>query len=139
MISNNKCLALEDVTTLFPQGCSSFLSPICLVAIFGLVGCGSDLPCTVIGTVSYQGNPIPNAMIAMQAKEQGPGAYAMTDSLGSFELRTGGRSGVLPGTYLFCLQPPQDFELPVKYGSVVTSGLEYEIKPGKNELEIFLE
>ena len=80
-----------------------------------------------------------NAMVIFQGKSGGPGAYGMADESGEYSLRTGSNRGVLQGTYRVCLQPPQGFELPSKYGSVRTSELEYEVTEGANVIDITLD
>ena len=109
------------------------------VLVSPMVGCSSSLQSTVSGTISYAGKPVPNAIVTFQGKSGGPGAYAMTNDAGEYSLRTGSNYGVLVGTYRASLQPPQDFELPVQYGSVRTSGLEFEVKEGANVIDMTLE
>ena len=104
-----------------------------------LTGCSSSLESTVNGTVTYAGEPVPNAIVSFQGKTGGPGAYAMTNEAGEYSLRTGSNRGVLVGAYLACLQPPEGFDLPAKYGSVRTSELEFEVKEGANVIDITLE
>ena len=113
------------------------LAACCLMVATG--GCGSGLESSVTGTITYAGKPVPNAIISFQDKSGGAGAYAMTNESGEYSLRTGSNQGALQGTYRACLQPPQGFELPAKYGSVRTSELEFEVKEGANVIDITLE
>lgn len=76
--------------------CVVFLSVAFLV---GQAGCGGNsLPLAeVAGSVTYQGAPVPGATVVFQP-EGGPPAIANTDEQGRFDLNTGGRAGVMPGT-----------------------------------------
>ena len=124
------------------QGSSQLRFRCLLVAglfVSAIVGCSSSLESTVSGTITYAGKPVPNAIVSFQGKSGGPGCYAMTNEAGEYSLRTGSNRGVLVGTYRACLQPPQGFELPAKYGSVRTSDLEFEVKAGANVIDMTLE
>ena len=110
-----------------------------LLSLAVLAGCGSSLESTVSGTVTYAGKPVPDAIVSFHGKSGGAGAYGMTNESGEYSLRTGSNRGVLQGTYLASLQPPEGFNLPVKYGSVRTSELEFEVKQGANVIDITLE
>lgn len=114
--------------------------PVVLIVLAAVlcIGCGSQLESTFSGTVTFEGSPVPHAMLSFQYKGAGPAAYSMTDENGYFYARTGGHIGLLPGTYQAALQSPKNVQIPKKYGSILTSGLEFEIKQGKNSMDIEL-
>jgi hypothetical protein len=66
------------------------------------VGCSFSLESKVVGTVTYAGKPVPNAIVSFQGKSGGPGTYAMTNEEGEYSLRTGSNQGVIVGTYRAC-------------------------------------
>lgn len=109
-----------------------------LLAAAHCIGCGSQLESTLSGTVTFEGKPLPHAMLSFQYKGKGPAAYSLTDEEGYYYARTGGHIGLLLGTYQVALQPPNDIHIPEKYGSILTSGLEYEVKQGGNTMDIEL-
>lgn len=88
---------------------------ICLSALILVVqaGCGSKFPLSpVTGTVTYQGNPVPQATVVFQP-EGGPPATATTDAEGRFTMNTSGSVGVMPGNALVMITAlePLDHEL----------------------------
>ncbi len=89
-----------------------------LALVVSQSGCGGDkLPLApTSGIISYQGSPVPNATVVFQP-DGGPPAIANTDDAGRFELKTGGRSGVMPGT--------------CKVAVTALEPLEHEIDPSK--------
>lgn len=109
-----------------------------LLTVAQSIGCSDQLESTLSGTVTFEGKPVPHALLSFQYKGRGPAAYTLTDEEGSYYARTGGHVGLLPGTYQVALQPPKDVSIPKKYGNIRTSGLEYEVKQGKNTVDIEL-
>jgi hypothetical protein len=61
-------------------------------------GCGGETLSLVevTGTISYQGEPVPNADVMFQPPEAPP-AMGRSDEQGSFSLVTSGRPGAAPG------------------------------------------
>lgn len=129
------------------------LSFVCLVAI--LVGCGGPKGpqlYPVTGTVTYNGNAVPNATVSFQP-DNGPIAVSSTNSEGKFTLRTNAGEGAVPGTYKVAIaavesdssranMTPEDLQrmssdgslnkppkslIPEKYKSFTTSGLTAEV------------
>jgi hypothetical protein len=131
------------------------------IAVFAM-GCGgSDGPqlAETVGTVTYKGNPLPNASVVL-IPANGPAAYCSTDKEGKFTLSTTGKPGAMVGkmavaitAYEGLAEPKPEDKLtaadlkkmntsliPTKYGNADTSGLVAEIKPNvKNELKFDLE
>lgn len=126
---------------------------------------GKSLGGTVTGTVSYNGNPVEGAMVTFRpAGEGGQGAFARTDQEGKYELSSSavGTSGVNPGDYVVTVTKKEVGEstvaseddpnydpyatgpaeaksvLPKKYANAKTSGLEFTVKQGANDLPIEL-
>ena len=73
-----------------------------------LTGCGGEYyeVAPVSGTITLDGQPLPNARIGFEPRRQGdtpnagPGSYAKTDSAGRFALETlDGRSGAVVTTH----------------------------------------
>lgn len=114
------------------------LIALALLATSLCVGCGGDMESSLTGTVTFQGKPLPHALVSFQHKGRGATAYTMTDDSGYYYARTGGQNGLTPGTYQASIQPPKDVQLPKKYFSIVTSEIELEIKQGKNIVDIDL-
>jgi hypothetical protein len=111
----------------------------------------------VSGSVSFQGQPTPGAMVyffpADDPESPDRRIAGIVEVDGSFEMKStvgaGSRPGVEPGEYLVSivwteLVDPHDQDsdegpdkLPVKYKDCKTSGLRAEIVEGSNELEPF--
>ncbi len=105
-----------------------------------LGGCRGGLEASVKGIVSYQGKPVPYAILNFHYQEgRGPMAYAVSDEDGSYEVFTGSERGLLAGHYFVAIESPAGTELPKHYSDIATSGLEYDIKTGLNEIDISLE
>ena len=126
---------------------SAFLVTTCLA------GCGSEFGATVSGVVTLDGNPVTPGFVTFVPGEAGTvPATSDLDSSGGFELSTQKKVGLAPGTYRVSVQafrPPDVPEgqrtmkpseplVPVKYLQVTTSGLEYTVEPGPNEIAIEL-
>jgi hypothetical protein len=111
----------------------------------------------VIGSVSFEGEPTPGAMIFFLPADEPESDFrriaGTVEEDGSFEMMTtvgaGSRPGVEPGDYLVTitwnkLVDPHDRDsdlgpdlLPEKYKNHKTSGLRVEIVDGTNELPPF--
>lgn len=130
------------------------------------VGCGgkSDGPdlAKVGGTVTYQGKPLPNAQVLFLPDTPGaPSANGTTDKNGYYQLTTRtpgdgalvgkhrvtvtarGPDKVIPGNTTTSGMPGNDVEpgdplIPQKYFIADTSGLNGEVKSGKNTIDFDL-
>ena len=117
-------------------GRSALVAIVLLAAV--TLSCRERLESTVTGRVTYLDAPLKHALLNFHFKGRGPIAYGMTDELGNYELLTGATTGLLAGTYLVAIQPPEGIEIPANYWQVNTSGLEYDVDLGSNEIDIHL-
>ena len=116
-----------------------------LVSFVLLTGCGSRLP-LVEGTVTLDGDPVPDARIVFES----PGAAtatAKTDEDGHFTVVTASEQGMAEGSYKVTVSaykkgeggyPTPNLATPKKYNSTETSGLTADIVAGKNTVELEL-
>ena len=118
---------------------------VCLV----LVGCGSGR-CTVTGKVAYEdGTPVEDGSVIGEATVDGKlvAVQATIQKDGSFSWggdREG--DGALPGQYKVIVVPVglSEYEqsqgktpaIDGKYGKYESSGLSFDVKPGRNEFNI---
>jgi hypothetical protein len=135
-----------------------------LVACVGaeFVGCGNGpRTASVIGSITYQGKPVPNANVSFTpVDEKGRAATGLTDSGGRFTLGTFTASdGAIPGSYRVSViargperapkpgevnsgmpgeMMPGDPIIPTKYFAPDTSGLTFDVKRGSNRAEFQL-
>jgi hypothetical protein len=131
------------------------------VAVFA-TGCGAGGPATapVSGTVIYNGKPVPNAHVSFVPSDPSRrAAEGLTDTSGRFTLGTFSASdGAIVGKYkigVIANGPPRPAKpgegsgmpgetvpgepsIPKKYFSPETSGLEHEVKSGRNSVELTL-
>jgi hypothetical protein len=116
------------------------------------IGCnGGSLESQVSGTVTLDGKSIGNGMIVfvpIDAKGNPP--FGNIDASGNYSLKTGRTPGLLPGRYQVVVDireqqpnfkpgdrpPPGKLLIPEKYNSASTSGLEYQVEPGSNTIDI---
>ncbi|MBA2114650.1 carboxypeptidase-like regulatory domain-containing protein [Bremerella alba] len=127
---------------------------------------GESLGATVTGTILYKGSPVDGAMVTFRPTgEGGHGAFAQTDEEGKYKLSTSvaGTTGVQPGDYVVTVTkteaaqsnvaseddpnynpnasgraPAAKNVLPKKYAAAKTSGLEFTVNQGPNNLPIEL-
>lgn len=126
---------------------------------------GESLGATVSGTVSYNGSPVEGAMVTFRPSgDGGQGAFARSDAEGKYELSASaaGTSGVSPGSYIVTVTKNEVNQsavaseddpnynpyasgdaqtkslLPKKYANAKTSGLEFTVTDGTNDLPIEL-
>ena len=146
---------------------------ITMLAVAGalaLAGCSKDdgLPDTVpvLGTVTYQGQPVAGAVVTFLVDGNTPPATGTTGPDGAFELTTfKNGDGAVPGSYTVSISkfettgldpsaddsmeaaaaranapPPKTHSLlPEKYADAGRSGLRFEVKAGEtNEFQIEL-
>ena len=131
---------------------------------FALVGCtgnpGGPELAPVSGTVKYKGQPLPNAMVVFHPQGEGSfSASGMTDASGAYSLMAPPHGlGAKPGKFSITVEargpdkPPAgqtavvpggpsiqgDLLIPAKYTKPDTSGLEAEVKSGKNTFDFDL-
>lgn len=110
------------------------------LASLAISGCGgkenagpSLTPAT--GTITLDGEPLPDAEIEFHYKgskpEKYPGAASRSDSRGVFQVKSGKQLGIIPGRHKVTVtrsnsdaQP----KVPEKYSSLDTTDLELEVK-----------
>lgn len=128
------------------------ISRMAVVAIF--VGCrGSSMQSEVSGTVTLDGKKIGPGTIVFAPTTQGAKpATGSVESDGSYTLNTSRESGLSAGAYRVAVsirEMPQNVKrgdrpplgkllIPEKYEDETKSGLQYEVSPGKNTINIEL-
>ncbi len=113
-------------------------------------GCGPGNHATVTGTVTLNGKPLRTGTVTFHPSEAGPVAYGMIGMDGGYTLQTGTRPGLTVGRYVATVvattdRPSPGEELPGKlltparYGDVKQSDLRFEVKPGRNQIDLPLQ
>jgi hypothetical protein len=127
-----------------------------LLLLPAVAGCGNDLA-SVNGRITLDGQPIvggkQNYGTVSFYREEGGGApaVALIDESGQYSLRTGGQSGIEPGTYLVGIavkkirppvtpgeMPQAELITPRRYASVTQSGFREVVEPGNNTIDFEL-
>ncbi len=126
---------------------------LCVVVIVLLsitsIGCGRR-DSTVTGKVVYgkDGSPMTAGMVMFVSADGQRLARGDIRSDGTFSLRSGVRDeGVQPGKYGACIVPPDTASqrengivtpplVDARFLSTETSGLQFEVKPGKNDFTV---
>ncbi len=128
------------------------------VLIFNFVGCGGgakDAPSTinVTGIVTYDSQPLADAVVIFDPKSDGKVATGLTNSSGEFSLKTAGTDGVVAGDYNVSVTSSAEVPmpgteeaknynpnsvLPAKYGDPNTSGLTATVSNDKTTFEFTL-
>ncbi len=118
----------------------------CLVA----AGCSSQ-ESHVSGTVLLDGSPVGPGSVAFEPVAAGKMATGYVDPSGSYELKTNRDEGLAAGKYrvLVVIDNPEaasrdlkaasnPLKIPMKYTETATSGLEYDVAPGVNTIDLEL-
>ncbi|MDR2169851.1 MAG: hypothetical protein LBP59_06900 [Planctomycetaceae bacterium] len=99
----------------------------------------------VTGIVTLDGSPLVNASIIFSPIDgQGLTSMGSTDSSGKYEIfYADKKNGAIPGRYKVILTTEQPMEnipesVPKKYVDLTTTDLEFEVKSGKNTIDIKL-
>jgi hypothetical protein len=127
---------------------------VALGGILVLSGCGGSYDSSVEGVVTLDGKAVPRGLVAFHPMSAGPAAYAMIDDHGGYTVRTGRETGLPSGDYQVSVtanEPPavarteQGFPppagksiTPAWYSSKETSGLQFNIAPGSNQINLEL-
>ena len=121
--------------------------------IIMLVGCNrSSQESQVSGSVTLDGSRIGPGMVVFAPVEGGKPATGSIESNGSYTLNTSREPGLAAGKYKVAVSirelpenvkrsdqiPPGKLLIPEKYEQSTTSGLEYEVEPGRNTIDIDL-
>ena len=126
-----------------------WLAPVLLL----LTGCGGKYDAKVSGVVTLDGAPLPRGTIVFFPAAAGPSAHGRSDETGSYSLSTGREPGLPSGDYFVTVvasepavvpdnwsgpPPPGELITPERYGSKGTSGLQYTVEAGRNDIAIDL-
>jgi len=118
-----------------------------------LVGCNrGSQESQVSGSVTLDRSRIGPGMVVFAPVEGGKPATGSIESNGSFTLNTSREPGLAAGRYKVAVSirelpenvkrsdqiPPGKLLIPEKYEQSTTSGLEYEVEPGQNSIDIDL-
>jgi hypothetical protein len=131
-----------------------FCSFAVIVLMIALAGCSdSGMESEVTGTVTLDGQPVgPGAVVFAPVEGQTNPADGAIQLDGSYFLKTSREVGLKPGTYKVSVsvfdqpevQPgersnvPAKLVTPQKYADTETSGLQFTVEPGKNDIDIEL-
>jgi hypothetical protein len=123
------------------------------VAIILLVGCNrSSQESLVSGSVTLDGSRIGPGTVVYAPVDGGKPATGSIDKNGSYTLNTSREPGLASGRYTVAVSirelpenvkrsdqhPPGKLLIPERYEQSTTSGLEYEVEPGRNSIDINL-
>ena len=113
-------------------------------------GC-SPYDSSVYGTLSLDGNPLDRGTVTFHPEAGSATAYAQVKEDGTFRAQVGGERGLPSGAYGVGVRvveeippkiegDPPGFRsiIPLKYKNYRSSGLRFDIKKGKNTIEIDL-
>ena len=119
------------------------------------IGCSNSSPGmhAFVGTLTHQGQPIPEMMVCLQPLDAdvNPASSCITDDEGKFELKVGNAKGVKPGEYIvFVLDPaaamggktstePAYLAVLEKYGDPEKSSIRMTINEAKHDYELKLD
>jgi len=114
-----------------------------LLAAAGCCGSSGPAPRDIVparGTLTYRGQPVPDAQLTFRGDDPSEPAFAVTDSNGRFRCMTNDSSeGMPPGEYVITVSRPRG-GIPEKYVTADTSPLLIVVEEGaENDLEIKLE
>jgi hypothetical protein len=128
------------------------LAAVCLVVAFA--GCGGTYDSTASGVVSLDGTVVPRGTVSFQPNAGGPASYAPIDENGAYSVRTGREEGLPSGDYAVTVTaneppasaqsagggppPPGKAITPPWYRVKTTSGLNFTVEPGDNEINLEL-
>jgi hypothetical protein len=130
-----------------PVGCY------CALAIVVFAGCNrSSQESQVSGRVTLDGDQIGPGTVVFAPLEGGKPATGSIEKDGSYLLNTSREVGLAAGKYKVAISvrelpenvkrsdqpPPGKLRIPGKYEQITTSGLEYEVAPGRNTIDIDL-
>lgn len=113
---------------------AAFLAGILLTAAIGCSG-GEETGSTLSGSVLFNGEPVPNAMLQFVPQGDGSSAVASADADGRYEAKMSrSMAGIEPGTYDVTIsgnitQGGQTVSLPRRYADAGQSGLTVFIEP----------
>lgn len=137
--------------------CSAHPRGLCCLTISMILmvvsGCNqSSQVSQVSGRVTLDGTPIGVGTIVYAPSSGGKPATGSIESDGSYSVNTSREPGLAPGKYQVAVSirempknvkrsdhpPPGKLLIPEKYEQATTSGLQFEVVPGANEIEVAL-
>lgn len=123
------------------------------LALVGLVGCGGPYDASVTGVVKLDGSPLSRGTVTFNPTSQGAQAYGRINGDGSYVIHTGREEGISSGDYRVTIvsreapsaegrdggPPPMGKSItPTWYRNPNTSGLEYTVESGSQEINLDL-
>jgi hypothetical protein len=111
-------------------------------------GCGSSLPATVSGKVTYEGKALTSGLVTFYPVGRGPAAVGKIGPDGDYEIRTGRASGLEVGDYTVTVEAfdvSDDLEiedaiaesiLPAQYADRKRTDLEFTVQAGHNQFDL---
>ncbi len=129
----------------------------CLLQL-AIVGCQKSLPSTVSGTITIDGNPLPEdanttGEVMYYPVAGGAAAYGTISTGGQYKMQTGGTKGLQPGEYVVTVRlveipppppggyqnaPPNKLISPPKYNDRDQTDLKVEVTEGGNTFDLEL-
>ncbi|MFO0791264.1 MAG: hypothetical protein U0805_17515 [Pirellulales bacterium] len=125
-----------------------------LSATATFVGCGGAYDSTAYGTVTLDGKTVPRGTVSFHPMSGGPAVYGPISDNGRYTVYTGREVGLPAGDYQVSITanevstkaqtdkggppPPGKAITPAWYRMKETSGLQFTVKPGKNEINLEL-
>ena len=125
----------------------------CAITLTAVAGCSSSSQeAQVSGRISLDGSRIGVGTIVFAPIDGGKPATGSIESDGSYMMNTSRERGLAPGTYKVAVSirempenvkrsdqpPPGKLLIPERYEHADASGLQFEIRPGKNKIDIEL-
>ena len=132
---------------------SNLVDSICMLMLVATVGCSSSSQeAQVTGRVTLDGSRIGVGTIVFAPVEGGKPATGSIEADGSYVVNTSREPGLATGTYKVAVSirempkdvkrsdqpPPGRLLIPGRYEQADASGLQFEIRPGKNSIDIEL-
>ena len=119
-----------------------------------IVGCGGPYDASVRGVVTLDGNSLERGTVAFNPVAGGPAGYSIIDTDGNYRIMTGREYGLPSGEYSVTVvaneppamehnksggpPPPGKPITPPWYRSKQTSGLQFTVDSGRNQIDIEL-
>ena len=125
----------------------------CAVVLSALLGCSRNYQeSQVSGHVKLDGSQIGPGTVVFAPANGGKPATGSIEENGSYTLNTSREAGLAAGKYKVAVSirelpknvkrsdqlPPGKLRIPVKYEQSTTSGLEFDVAPGRNTIDIYL-
>ena len=129
-----------------------------LVVLLCCLGCGESLPATVSGTVTIDGQPLPEGEtvtgnVVFYPTAGGAAAFGDVSSGGKYKITTGSTKGLAPGDYKVTVRviemepeppggykvaPPQKLLSPPKYNDNEKTDLQVTVEAGSQTIDLDL-